>query len=108
MHQDELIRRQEERRRAARISLRVPLMIEGTDLEGLPFREHTETENVSIHGACIRTGHRVANGSQLKLTALRFNFSATAIVRLVWVDEVDGVLKMGVEFLETDNNWILR
>ncbi len=97
-----------ERRRDVRILLKVPLVIEGTDIDGMPFREETVTDNVSIHGACIRTRHRVAKGSRLKISAVNFPFKSTALVHLVWVDEVDGVLKMGIEFQDVGKNWILK
>lgn len=98
----------EERRRSARIPLKVPLVIEGTDAEGNHFREQTETENVSLQGACLKTVHKMAHGSLLKISAVKFPFKATACVRLVWLDEVDGVLKMGIEFTDNAQNWILK
>lgn len=88
--------------------LKVPLIIEGTDLSGMPFREETVTENVSLSGACIITRHRVAQGSRLKISAVRFPFQSTAIVHLVWLDEIDGVLKMGIQFVDPTKNWILK
>jgi len=96
------------RRREVRIPLRVPIIIEGVNLEGLPFKEETETENVSVRGACIRTRQRLGRGSKLKLSAVKFPFQATATVKTIWADEVDGVLKMGVEFLDSNDNWILK
>ena len=108
MDKEERSQKQEERRRAARIPLRVPLMVEGIDLDGAVFREHAETENVSLTGACIKVAHRLAPGSILQITAVKFPFRATAAVRLAWQDEVDGVLKVGVEFTDTTQNWILR
>lgn len=97
-----------DRRRDARIPLKVPLVIEGVDMEGNPFKEETYTENVSISGACIITRNRIPNGSKLHISAVRFPFNTTAVVQMVWLDEVDGVLKMGVEFPDPTKNWILR
>ena len=109
---DEMIKKNshdsQDRRRNVRIPLRLPLIIEGVNIEGLPFREETETENVSVSGACIRTKQRLGSGSQLKISAVKFPFRSKAVVRTIWADEIDGVMKIGVEFLDPNENWILK
>jgi len=90
----------EDRRRETRIRLKVPVVVEGQDHRNEYFREETETENVSATGACIRIGRWVSKGSRLTVSAVKFPFRTTAQVELVWVDELDGVMKMGVRFLD--------
>jgi len=99
----------QDRRHEVRVLLKVPLVIEGVDIYGKPYREETVTEDVSVHGACIRTTNKLASqGSQLKISAVEFDFKAVAVVQILWLDDVDGVLKMGVEFTDSEDNWILK
>ncbi len=97
-----------EKRIETRIPIKVPLKIEALDINGNHFIEETETENVSINGACIKISRKIPTGSKIKISAVKFPFEATAVVDVVWMDEVDGQLKMGVRFLDKKHNWILR
>lgn len=100
--------RKEDRRRAVRVPLKVALEIEGVDFAGNPFKETATTVDVSLTGACICTTVRVAPGAILKVSGVKFRFSAIVSVRGVWMDESDGVQKMGVMFLERDDNWVVK
>ena len=97
-----------DKRKESRIPIKVPVKIEGLDIMGNHFVEETETENVSINGACIKISRKIPKDTRIKISALKFPFEATAIVEVVWMDELDGQLKMGIRFLNKKNNWILR
>ena len=96
------------RRIESRVAIKVPLKIEALDVNGNHFIEETETENVSINGACVKISRKIPVGTKIKIIATKFPFEATAVVDVVWIDEIEGQLKMGIRFTEKKNNWILR
>ncbi len=102
------MRESNNRRSETRIPIKVPIKIEAVDVNGNFFTEETETENVSINGACIKISKKIPTGTKIKIIATKFPFAATAVVDVVWIDEIEGQLKMGIKFLEKKNNWILR
>lgn len=57
----------EERRKAERTRLAIPVTIEGTDVSGMPFSEETIIENLSPLGAGFRMNARVLEGEELQL-----------------------------------------
>jgi hypothetical protein len=97
-----------DQRREVRIVMRIPVTIEGRDHDGNSFLEETTTLNVSSSGACIATGNRISAGSILKISSSRLNFKSEAEVRLIWQDKDEGFLRIGVEFIDSNDNWILR
>jgi len=88
--------------------MRIPVTIRGVNQDGEPFVEETTTLNVSSSGACIGTRYRIPSGSILKISSLRLNFKSSAEVRLIWQDKDEDFLRIGVEFIDSNKNWILR
>lgn len=55
------------RRRSQRVLMQVSVQVSGTDAQGRPFREETDTLAINAHGALILMHARVISGSLLKL-----------------------------------------
>jgi hypothetical protein len=55
------------RRRSQRVLMQVAVRVTGTDAQGHPFEEDTETLAINAHGALILTSARVTSGSILKM-----------------------------------------
>lgn len=55
------------RRRSQRVLMQVPVRIRGTNAQGQPFDEHTETLAINAHGALILLNTRVTSGSIIKM-----------------------------------------
>ena len=56
-----------ERRRERRVPVHLPIVVRGTDRAGLPFEEHTSSENLCRGGAAFASRHPLALGSQLEI-----------------------------------------
>ncbi len=59
-----------EKRRTDRIMLTIPLIVEGTDTKGYPFKEDGRTVTLNRHGARIRASRPLLPGQTIKLTNL--------------------------------------
>ena len=57
------------KRLAPRVSLVVPVVIEGEDLSNSPFCEETSTENVSKSGPCIIVQRQIERGTLITIIA---------------------------------------
>lgn len=55
------------RRRSQRVLMQVAVRVSGTDTQGQPFEEETETLAINAHGALILTTARVTSGSLVKM-----------------------------------------
>jgi len=55
------------RRRSQRVLMQVAVRVSGSDAQGQPFEEETETLAINAHGALILTTARVTSGSLLKM-----------------------------------------
>jgi hypothetical protein len=55
------------RRRSQRVLMQVGIRISGSDAQGKPFKEETETLAINAHGALILLHARVTSGSILKM-----------------------------------------
>ncbi|MGA2094953.1 MAG: PilZ domain-containing protein [Candidatus Acidiferrum sp.] len=55
------------RRRSQRVLMQVSVRIRGTDAQGNPFEEETETLAINAHGALVLTNARVTSGSKVML-----------------------------------------
>jgi hypothetical protein len=95
------------KRLAPRVSLVVPVVIEGEDLSQNPFREETTTENVSKTGACIVVQRQIRLGTLISVTASDGKFQSQAVVKGIWIDDRDKKMKIGVQFSGPVQNWVL-
>ena len=57
-----------ERRRERRIAVHIPIHVRGTDRDGLPFEETTESENVCRGGAAFAVQRELDLGADLEIT----------------------------------------
>ncbi len=57
-----------ERRNERRIAVRLPIRVRGTDRDGVPFEEQTESENVCRSGTAFATTHELDPGAELEIT----------------------------------------
>lgn len=55
------------RRRSQRVLMQVAIRIRGTDAQGKPFEEQTETLAINAHGALILLTARVTSGSKVEM-----------------------------------------
>jgi c-di-GMP-binding flagellar brake protein YcgR len=96
--------------REKRISLRLPVEVQGEDASGARFAESTRSLNVSGGGICFESGHRIAIGTRLELSielppALRRHFgdrevfSARAVVCRVERFEGEQANRVSARFL---------
>lgn len=53
------------RRRSQRVLMQVPVRVRGTDSQGHPFEEETETLAINAHGALTLVHARVTSGSKI-------------------------------------------
>ncbi|HEV2350176.1 MAG TPA: PilZ domain-containing protein [Terriglobia bacterium] len=90
-------------RRSDRVALSVPIQVQGTDAEGKPFDERTQTLVISRYGALIILPRPLAPGQQLSVRCLGTDRVSPAVV----VEQVEGQHKgtlYGVELLSPDAN----
>ena len=66
-----------ESRRSERPLLRIPLQVEGSDADGMPFKERTSTILINRTGARIRLKNSVRPGDQITITNLLMQQSST-------------------------------
>ena len=57
-----------ERRAERRIAVHLPLQVRGTDSEGVPFEESTETENVCRSGTAFVISREIELGASVEIT----------------------------------------
>jgi hypothetical protein len=55
------------RRRSQRVLMQVRVRIRGTDAQGKPFEEESDTLAINAHGALIALKSRITSGSKLKM-----------------------------------------
>ncbi len=95
------------KRTEPRISLHLPVIIEGDDTDSNHFSEATFTENVSKSGACIIVTRQLKLGSTVKVSGCQGKFEAQATVRGIWIDDHDRKTKIGVQFNGPTTNWVV-
>jgi hypothetical protein len=96
------------RRLDPRISLSLPVVIEGKDSQNQIYRDDTFTENVSRMGACVVACREMNVGEQVTLYASSGPFKCHALVKIIWTDNTDKKLKAGLQFLEKPRNWVVN
>ena len=95
-------------RSSSRIRLRIPVILEGEDLYGMRIHEETVTENVSITGARFAVSRMIPEGTVLVVASAKAPQKARALARVIWSHELHGGIKAGVQFVDPDQNWILK
>ena len=96
-------------RRSARLSMIIPVTIQGMDTAGQTFRENTWTIGVNKQGAKIATFHPVSPGSQI--TIVNPVLGRTARGRVIWVGEKrfpEDPFEVGVELIDPLNVWGIK
>lgn len=95
-----------ERRQSDRIECSIPAIVYAPDEQGLFFEEATMVENYSPSGACLRLSRRLRRGTLIVVADPHQDHEGTAQVCLVWQDEQQNNHKIGVRFLNPDENWL--
>jgi hypothetical protein len=99
---------QEQRRRAPRIRLQVPVFLRGSDASGVEFIELTKTLNIGAAGACIASAHLLRPDQLVYLTVPAPSPTSSSLVpnetppiaARVLRQEVAGDMRLfGLEFL---------
>ena len=93
-----------ERRRTQRVSLIVPLVLNGQNEDSEKFSIRAKTNAVSQYGAQIETEHPLVVGQVLLL--INENSARKVEARVISIQRKrDGKTHIGVEFLSTDINF---
>lgn len=96
------------KRKEPRVKLAIPVRVRGHNVFEEPFEETTVTENISPGGACVSLRQFLAIGTIIQMEAYG-QFRANAVVTVRWTKDKDGELFLvGVQFLETEGEWLLK
>ena len=90
-----------------RIVLKLPIVLEGTDIDNICFREETTTENVSKHGACLIVSHKLLVGNTVTVSGSNGKFKSQATIKGIWIDDTDRKIKIGIQFVGPVQNWVV-
>ena len=102
-----------ERRRAVRVTMKIPVDVCGKDEFGNKFQVCGETENVSRLGALIRLPVRVPVGETIEIcrpnTPTFKSIPSRTQARIAWNDAVhlNGPYSHGCEFSQPSSEWII-
>ncbi len=91
------------RPRSPRVPVDFFVEMEGLTEKGEPFRVQAEAEKVSRGGGTFKIDVAIALGTVIRLTP-PFGRAIEAEVNGIWIDETDGVQRIGVKLLEP-NGW---
>jgi hypothetical protein len=94
------------RRRSARLPLRIPVVVSGTDLSHQAFHENTETVDIGKFGAKVLTSRRLKLGSLVSVR--RSNSEKTESFRVVFIGEPDPETRkcpVGLEMSAIEDFW---
>jgi len=103
-----------ERRRAPRVTMKIPIVIRGKDSLSHKFEIYAETRDVSRHGALMQLPVRIPIGEEVELCQSDSGASTRMVLRtlarVVWNDddEVIGPNCHGLEFIEPATAWASR
>src|SRR5579859_5566914 len=93
-------------RRSTRVSLAIPVVLNGKDTSGNTFRENTRTVVVNKQGAKIALMHQVALGSEVTIENHAVGVTTKAMV--VWMGKrrnPNDPWEIGVQILSAENIW---
>jgi hypothetical protein len=94
------------RRRSARYSICIPLVISGRDANGNEFKENARTSVVNQHGGKVLTAHQLAVGAEVVIENPALGTVAKATVAWVGPEPNPGDLyQVGVQLFEAQNIW---
>jgi hypothetical protein len=86
------------RRRSQRVLMQVAVRLSGTDVQGQPFTEETETLAINAHGALVLMASRVLSGGKLLMHHRRTQEEEECHV--VFLGPLrNGKAEVGLEFL---------
>ncbi len=107
--EDHLTTRRKERRREARVRLRVPLKLRGTTSKGRPFAAMTMTENLGLNSFLCACVEDLAVDSVLDVILLGSCEEAVGKARIVRSEFTDTEYpRYGSRFVEKTGSWILQ
>ncbi len=96
-------------RRSTRLSVAVPILVNGTDATGNPFKEHTFTLNVNKHGGEIAVNHLLVPDAEISIENI--SLGRKGLARVVQRRErrtPNSPYEVSVELLDPENIWGLR
>lgn len=92
------------RRRSARLDLRIPVRIYGRTSDGKPFRDSTETQSVNAYGTRVCFSHLVTPGQSVLL--VHGITEEEKECHVVYVQpERRGKWQVGLEFVRPNGNF---
>jgi hypothetical protein len=97
-----------ERRRSARVSDSLPLIIRGNDLLGQPFEERTATLNFNLHGCRYSSKHHLPKNTWLTLELPKNTRHRKVRARVAWIQRPHSVrefFQIAVELESPENIW---
>ena len=83
-----------ERRRSARVSEPLPLVIRGSDLLGQPFEERTSTLNFNLHGCRYSSKHHLPKNTWLTIETPKDSAHRNVRARVAWIQRPHSVGKL--------------
>src|ERR1700752_3062418 len=100
-----------ERRRSARVSEPLPLVIRGSDLLGQPFEERTSTLNFNLHGCRYSSKHHLPKNTWLTVETPKDSAHRNVRARVAWIQRPHSVrefFQIAVELESPENIWGLE
>lgn len=97
----------EERRFALRMALRLPIVVSGRAEDGAAWSEPTETDDISTSGALFHLNQKVSRGEKLYIRAHRPDGSPTEVTAVVIrvSPAIYGTARVGVQISEPSEGW---
>lgn len=98
----------EDRRFALRMALRLPIVISGRAEDGSAWSEPTETDDISTSGALFHLNQKVSRGEHLYLRAHRPDGAPIEVTAIVirTAPAIYGRARVGVQIAEPVENWL--
>jgi hypothetical protein len=90
-----------------RVNYRLPIVIEGDDAIGRPFREEAIVENVTRRGAFVETSLTLKTGGLLALVDSSANDRRLGFGQIVWIREGPDVPPgVGMRLVGDNTKWM--
>jgi hypothetical protein len=102
----ETVSQEASKRRSARLSLIIPIILRGTDDKGGTFKENTWTQSVSKHGARLTTFKQIPDGSDVVIENPVYGRTARArVIRTFEKRYAEDPFTICIELAEPGNVW---